>query len=92
MLDLDPEIAAALAESAKLCGPAPDHLPHDPAAARADMERRRAPFNLGGPIMRERRDLALDLPGRTIPARLFVPDGKSRSRAGSWCGFMAAVG
>jgi acetyl esterase len=78
MLDLDPEIAAALAESAKLCGPAPDHLPHDPAAARAAMERRRAPFNLGGPIMRERRDLALDLPGRTIPARLFVPEGKSR--------------
>jgi acetyl esterase len=78
MLDLDPEIAVALAESAKLCGPAPNHLPHDPAAARADQEMRRAPWNLGGPIMRERRDLALDLPGRTIAARLYVPEGKSR--------------
>jgi acetyl esterase len=78
MSDLDPEIAAALAESLKLCGPAPWHLPHDPAAARADQEKRRAPWNLGGPVMRERRDLALDLPGRTVPARLFVPEGSPR--------------
>lgn len=78
MLELDPEIAAALAESAKLCGPVPAHLPHDPAAARADQEKRRAPWNLGGPRMRERRDLALDLPGRTIRARLFVPEGAPR--------------
>jgi acetyl esterase len=75
MLDLDPEIAAALAESAKLCGPVPSHLPHDPAAARADQEKRRAPWNRGGPVMAERRGLALDLPGRTIPARLYVPEG-----------------
>ncbi|MCM0019477.1 MAG: alpha/beta hydrolase [Tagaea sp.] len=78
MLDLDPEIAAALAESAKLCGPAPEHLPHDPAAARADQEKRRAPWNLGGPVMRERRDMTLDLPGRAVPARFFVPEGNPR--------------
>jgi acetyl esterase len=78
MLDLDTEIAATLAESARLCGPAPDHLPHDPAAARADQEKRRAPWNLGGPLMRERRDLTLDLPGRTLPARLYVPEGSPR--------------
>ncbi|MFY7781068.1 MAG: alpha/beta hydrolase [Tagaea sp.] len=78
MLDLDPEIAAALAESARRLGPSPVHLPHDPAAARADQEARRAPWNLGGPRMRERRDLALDLPGRSIPARLYVPEGETR--------------
>jgi acetyl esterase len=78
MFDLDPEIAAALAESAKLCGPAPNHLPHDPAAARADQEKRRAPWNLGGPVMRERQDMTLDLPGRALPARFFVPEGTPR--------------
>ncbi|MFM7345521.1 MAG: alpha/beta hydrolase [Tagaea sp.] len=78
MLELDPEIAAALAESAKLCGPAPAHLPHDPAAARADQEKRRAPWNLGGPVMRIREDISLDLPGRTLPARLYVPEGSPR--------------
>jgi acetyl esterase len=84
MLDLDPEIAAALAESAKLCGPAPNHLPHDPAAARADQERRRAPWNRGGPVMRETQALTLDLPGRAIPARLYVPEGGPRGLL-VWC-------
>jgi acetyl esterase len=84
MLDLDPEIAAALAESLRLCGPVPSHLPHDPASARADQEKRRAPWNRGGPVMRERRDLNLDLPGRTIPARLYVPEGGPQGLL-VWC-------
>lgn len=84
MTELDPEIAAALAESAKLCGPAPKHLPHDPAAARADQEKRRAPWNLGGPTMRVRKDTSLDLPGRAIPARFYVPEGSPRGLL-VWC-------
>jgi len=76
--DLDPEIAAVLAETVQRFGPAPNHLPGNPVAARQDVELRRAFVNLGGPQMREKRDLTIDLAGRSIPARFFVPEGETR--------------
>jgi hypothetical protein len=54
-------------------GPAPAHLPGDPAAARAEQERRRAPWNIGGPQMAIQRDIAIALPDRALTVRLYVP-------------------
>jgi acetyl esterase len=73
MSTLDPEIEAALALDLQRFGPAPTHLPGNPAAARAEQERRRAPWNVGGPQMAIRRDIAVALPERTLPVRLYVP-------------------
>jgi acetyl esterase len=75
MLEIDPEIAAALALDQSRFGPAPAFLPGDPAAARAEQERRRRPWNEGGPVMAETRNLTLSLPGRALSARLYVPEG-----------------
>jgi acetyl esterase len=75
MLEIDPEIAAALALDQARFGAAPVHLPGDPAAARAEQERRRRPWNEGGPAMAETRHLTLPLPGRALAARLYVPGG-----------------
>jgi len=75
MLELDPEIAAAAALDLGRFGPAPNHLPGNPAAARAEQERRRAPWNEGGPVMAETRELQLPFAGRTLAARLYVPEG-----------------
>jgi acetyl esterase len=73
MMTLDPEIQAALALDLQRFGPAPAHLPGDPAAARAEQERRRAPWNVGGPQMAVQRDIAIALPDRVLPVRLYVP-------------------
>ncbi|MBL8831967.1 MAG: alpha/beta hydrolase fold domain-containing protein [Rhodospirillales bacterium] len=73
--ELDPEIAAAAALDLSRFGTPPSHLPGDPAGARAEQERRRAPWNEGGPVMAETRELTLALPGRTMAARLYVPEG-----------------
>jgi acetyl esterase len=73
--DLDPEIAAAVALDIARFGPAPSHLPGDIAAARAEQERRRRPWNEGGPAMAETRELRLEFSGRTLDARLYVPEG-----------------
>jgi len=70
---LDPEIQAALALDLQRFGPAPAHLPGDPAAARAEQERRRAPWNIGGPQMAIQRDIAIALPDRALTVRLYVP-------------------
>jgi len=75
MLELDPEIAAAAALDMGRFGPAPNHLPGNPAAARAEQERRRAPWNEGGPVMAETRELQLAFADRTLAARLYVPEG-----------------
>lgn len=74
-IELDPEIAAAAALDLERFGDAPIHLPGDPAAARAEQERRRRPWNEGGPAMAETRELTLDFAGRSLPARLYVPEG-----------------
>jgi acetyl esterase len=75
MMELDPEIAAAAALDLSRFGPAPAHLPGDPAAARAEQEKRRKPWNEGGPEMAETREIAITANGRTIDARLYVPEG-----------------
>ncbi len=75
MLEFDPEIAAALALDLQRFGPAPSHLPGDPAAARAEQEKRRKPWNEGGPVMAETRELKIETNGRTLAARLYVPEG-----------------
>ncbi|MBI1246046.1 MAG: alpha/beta hydrolase fold domain-containing protein [Alphaproteobacteria bacterium] len=73
--ELDPEIAAADTLDLERFGPAPVHLPGNPAAARAEQERRRAPWNVGGPVMAQTRDMTLDFVGRSVAARLYVPEG-----------------
>jgi acetyl esterase len=73
MSTLDPEIQAALALDLQRFGPAPAHLPGDPVAARAEQERRRAPWNVGGPQMAIQRDIAITLPDRSLTVRLYVP-------------------
>ncbi len=75
MTDIDPDIAAALALDLERFGPAPVHLPGNPAAARAEMERRRAPLNEGGPKMAVQRDLTAEINGRSLRLRLYVPEG-----------------
>ncbi len=75
MLELDPEITAAAALDLGRFGPAPSHLPGNPAAARAEQERRRAPWNEGGPVMAETRELELAFGARKLAARLYVPEG-----------------
>ena len=77
-VELDPEIAAAAALDLERFGPAPTYLPADPAAARAEQERRRKPWNEGGPVMAETRKLRLEFPGRTLDARLYVPEGAGK--------------
>jgi acetyl esterase len=74
MLELDPEIAAAAALDLERFGPAPAHLPGNPAAARAEQEKRRKPWNEGGPVMAETRAVAIATNGRTLEARLYVPE------------------
>ncbi|MBL8805379.1 MAG: alpha/beta hydrolase fold domain-containing protein [Rhodospirillales bacterium] len=74
-VEMEPEIAAAAALDLERFGPAPTHLPGDPAAARAEQERRRRPWNEGGPVMAETRNFRLDFPDRSIDARLYVPQG-----------------
>lgn len=73
MIEMDPAIAAAQTLDLERFGAAPTHLPGDPAAARAEMERRRAPWNVGGPQMAIQRDIEVQLPGRALTVRLYVP-------------------
>ena len=73
MIQIDSEIAACLELDSTRFGPAPEHLPRNPAAARAEMERRRAPWNEGGPQMAIQRDIQVALPGRDLTLRLYVP-------------------
>ncbi len=73
MIQIDSEIAACLELDSTRFGPAQVHLPGNPAAARAEMERRRAPWNEGGPQMAIQRDIQVALPGRDLTLRLYVP-------------------
>jgi acetyl esterase len=73
MSTLDPEIQAALALDLQRFGPAPAHLPGDPVAARAEFERRRVPWNAGGPQMAVQRDIAINLSDHSLTVRLYVP-------------------
>jgi len=73
MIEIDPEIAAAQTLDLERFGAASVYLPGDPAAARAEMERRRAPWNVGGPQMAIQRDIQVPLPGRELTVRLYVP-------------------
>jgi acetyl esterase len=73
MDDFNSELKSALRRDLERFGPPPMHLPADPVAARLETRRRRLPWNAGGPAMAQTQELSLDLPGRSLPARLFKP-------------------
>ena len=75
-MTLNPQVEALLAMMAGL--PTPDYATISPAELRALNQ----PMPLAAPAeMAEVRDLALDLPGRTIAARLYRPAGTDAAAA-----------
>ena len=78
MSDLDPALTAILKHDLERFGSRPTHLPHDPIAERLEMRRRRIPWNVGGPDMARTREFSIELPGRSIPARIHWPTSLAR--------------
>lgn len=71
---INAELAAALAGDLAKYGPRTALGPDNLLELRADFLRRRLPRGAGGPRMRDSRDLAAELPGRSIRLRLHVPE------------------
>lgn len=70
-MPLNPQVAALLEMFAQM--PPIDYATITPTALRAINDR---PMSMGPPpAVASTRDLAIELPGRTLPARLYVPEG-----------------
>ncbi len=89
MPHLNPQLKAAYAQDLERFGSKVAHLPHDPEAARADLKRRRKQRNSGGPAMAKSENIVMDLPGRTVAARIHRPTAAPRgtvlyAHGGGW--------